>query len=129
MASRVTADLLRDDGWDTAVAACSHVLHVASPLGASGSTRETIIESARGGTLRVLKAAMAAMCSSILSGASVRHRQAGLDPGAGQRPRSTWAICLRSMQCSSRTITTIISTATPSSRSGRRPLCSSCRSV
>jgi len=34
--SVVVADLTHDDGWDAAMAGCDFVLHVASPLGASG---------------------------------------------------------------------------------------------
>jgi nucleoside-diphosphate-sugar epimerase len=52
------ADLTSDDGWRDAVEGCDHVLHVASPLGVSG--QESLIEPARDGTLRVLRAATAA---------------------------------------------------------------------
>jgi dihydroflavonol-4-reductase len=52
------ADLLSDNGWDAAVTGCRHVLHVASPLGANSATAEQIIETAVGGTLRVLAAAV-----------------------------------------------------------------------
>jgi nucleoside-diphosphate-sugar epimerase len=52
------ADLLADNGWDEAMQGCCHVLHVASPLGATAATPEQMIETARGGTLRVLAAAV-----------------------------------------------------------------------
>jgi nucleoside-diphosphate-sugar epimerase len=55
--SSVIADLTRDEGWDAAVAGCDYVLHVASPLGVAGDDRDTMIETARGGALRVLRAA------------------------------------------------------------------------
>jgi len=50
------ADLTRDHGWDEAMAACEYVLHVASPLTASGD-EDAIITAAHEGTLRVLAAA------------------------------------------------------------------------
>src|SRR5262245_15135816 len=55
------ADLTRDDGWDAAVAGCDYVLHVASPLGADGRAQpDALIDAARDGTMRVLRAAKAA---------------------------------------------------------------------
>jgi len=52
------ADLTEDEGWDTAMAGCDYVLHVASPLGGD-ATRDldALIAPARDGTLRVLRAA------------------------------------------------------------------------
>jgi dihydroflavonol-4-reductase len=52
----VQADLASDDGWDDAVRDCSHVLHVASPLGGDGASFEQLVGPARDGTLRVLRA-------------------------------------------------------------------------
>jgi dihydroflavonol-4-reductase len=54
----VEADLLDGAGWDAAMAGCRYVLHVASPLGMAEATEEAMIETARGGTLRVLGAAV-----------------------------------------------------------------------
>jgi dihydroflavonol-4-reductase len=54
----VAADLTADDGWAEAVRGCEYVLHVASPLGIDGST--ALVEPARDGTLRVLRAAVVA---------------------------------------------------------------------
>jgi nucleoside-diphosphate-sugar epimerase len=51
------ADLTRDDGWDAAMWGCDFVLHVASPLGAGGESAQSLIDAAREGTLRVLRAA------------------------------------------------------------------------
>lgn len=54
------ADLTRDTGWDGAVSGCDHVLHIASPLGREApKDRDALVEAARGGALRVLKAAVA----------------------------------------------------------------------
>ena len=55
------ADLTKDDGWDTAMAGCHYVLHVASPLGGKASRDpNALIAPAREGTLRVLRAAVKA---------------------------------------------------------------------
>jgi nucleoside-diphosphate-sugar epimerase len=50
--------MLKDEGWDAAVAGCEYVLHVASPLpvGVPKDEKE-VIGPARAGTLRVLRAA------------------------------------------------------------------------
>ncbi|KAL9097863.1 MAG: hypothetical protein Q9165_000189 [Trypethelium subeluteriae] len=54
----VTADLLKDDGWDDAVKDCTYVHHVASPFPAAAPKHEDeLIRPAREGTLRVLRAA------------------------------------------------------------------------
>jgi dihydroflavonol-4-reductase len=52
------ADLVREQGWDTALVGCDYVLHVASPLGGDVSRDpNALIAPARDGTLRVLRAA------------------------------------------------------------------------
>jgi dihydroflavonol-4-reductase len=51
----VRADLLADDGWETAMAGVERVLHVASPM-----TGADMLTPAREGTVRVLRAAQAA---------------------------------------------------------------------
>ena len=57
----VYADLLRDEGWDQAVAGCDFVLHVASPFPSEAPKDENdLILPAREGTLRVLRAAQKA---------------------------------------------------------------------
>jgi dihydroflavonol-4-reductase len=75
------ADLTRDEGWAEAMAGCSHVAHVASPLplGIVKDPDELIVP-ARDGALRALKAAKAAgvrrfvMTSSIAAVAYGRGR-------------------------------------------------------
>jgi dihydroflavonol-4-reductase len=56
--SFAVADLTADDGWDAALKGVDYVLHVASPLG--GGTADAMTAAARDGTLRVLRAAVAA---------------------------------------------------------------------
>lgn len=52
------ANLERDDGWDDAVSGCDFVMHVASPIPvAAPKTEDKLIVPARGGALRVLRAA------------------------------------------------------------------------
>ncbi|TCC50892.1 NAD-dependent epimerase/dehydratase family protein [Kribbella capetownensis] len=52
------ADLMKDDGWDAAMAGVDYVLHVASPLGdQSAKDPDALIVPARDGALRVLRAA------------------------------------------------------------------------
>ncbi|WP_432884127.1 NAD-dependent epimerase/dehydratase family protein [Kribbella sp. CA-245084] len=54
----VTADLLSDDGWPAAVAGCSEIHHVASPIPfTQPEDPDELIVPAREGTLRVLRAA------------------------------------------------------------------------
>jgi dihydroflavonol-4-reductase len=56
-----SADLGSDAGWSEAVAGCDYVLHVASPLGGGiPGDRQSFVRPARDGTLRVLRAAVAA---------------------------------------------------------------------
>lgn len=77
--SFVVADLRDDAGWEDAVAGCRHILHIASPLGReSPRDRDALVEPARGGTLRVLKAAIAANAERvIMTSAAATARQRG----------------------------------------------------
>lgn len=55
------ADLMQDAGWAEAMAGCSHVVHVASPLPAhKPKSDDELILPARDGALRALRAAKAA---------------------------------------------------------------------
>ena len=55
------ADLMSDAGWAEAMAGCSHVAHVASPLPAAAPKHDDeLIVPARDGALRALRAAKAA---------------------------------------------------------------------
>ena len=62
--SFAVADLTADDGWEAAVKGADYVLHVASPLG--GGTPDAMIAAARGGTLRVLRAAVTAGAKRVV---------------------------------------------------------------
>jgi nucleoside-diphosphate-sugar epimerase len=52
----VTADLMTDDGWPGAMAGCTDIYHVASPM-IQPKDPDEVIAPAREGTLRVLRAA------------------------------------------------------------------------
>jgi dihydroflavonol-4-reductase len=66
------ADLTNDAGWDSAVAGCDYVLHVASPLGGAGSRDpNSLIKPARDGALRVLRAAVKAGVKRVVMTSSV----------------------------------------------------------
>ena len=65
--SFVTADLEKDAGWPEAVAGCTYVLHVASPLPPSVPKHEDeLIVPAREGTRRVLRASRDAQVRRVV---------------------------------------------------------------
>ena len=68
----VAADLTADAGWQAAVDGCDAVLHVASPLG-NDRVRDpdALIAPARDGTLRVLRAAVAAKVKRVVMTSSM----------------------------------------------------------
>ena len=66
------ADLESDAGWETAVAGCAHVLHVASPFPAKQPRDEQdLIRPAVQGTLRVLRVAAAAGVERLVQTSSM----------------------------------------------------------
>lgn len=80
----VVADLTADKGWTEAAAGCRYVLHVASPLGMTGQlSADQLIETARGGTLRVLGAALDAGVERIVltSAANASSPTSYAEPG------------------------------------------------
>jgi nucleoside-diphosphate-sugar epimerase len=76
----LAADLTSDDGWAEAVAGASHVLHVASPFPpAQPKDPDELIVPAREGTLRVLRASLAAGVERIVVTSSVAAVRNGAD--------------------------------------------------
>jgi dihydroflavonol-4-reductase len=70
--SVLAADLLSDGGWEQAVDGCDHVLHVASPFPlVQPKDPDELIVPAREGTLRVLRAALAAGASRVVVTSSI----------------------------------------------------------
>lgn len=74
----VQADLLEDQGWEQAAQGCAYVLHVASPVGTDVPRRqaERLIRPALDGTLRVMKADVAARRRARWKTASLRPLKA-----------------------------------------------------
>jgi nucleoside-diphosphate-sugar epimerase len=85
------ADLTKDEGWDSAVAGCGYVLHVASPLGGDTSRDpNALTPPARDGTLRVLRAAAKAGVKRVVmtSAAAAARPPQGSDVVSDE---SVWA--------------------------------------
>jgi dihydroflavonol-4-reductase len=82
----VAADLMNDQGWAEAVDGCDYVLHVASPFPpAQPKDPDELIVPARDGTLRVLRASLAAGVKRIVLTSSVAAvRNAGPDLSDGR---------------------------------------------
>ena len=78
----VVADLLRDDGWLDAVDGTRYVLHVASPLPVrQPKDANELIEPARDGVLRVLRAARDTGVRRVVQTSSFAAIGYGTDPG------------------------------------------------
>jgi dihydroflavonol-4-reductase len=67
-----TTNLTNDDGWEDAVKGCQYILHVASPFPPQPPKHEDdLIQPAREGTLRVLKAALSANVKRVVMTSSL----------------------------------------------------------
>jgi dihydroflavonol-4-reductase len=86
-----TADLGADAGWLQAMAGCSHVAHVASPLpsGVPLDANELIVP-ARDGALRALRAAQAAGVQRFVMTSSVAAIAYGRGRGVHQFTEADW---------------------------------------
>jgi dihydroflavonol-4-reductase len=82
--SFVAADLLKDEGWMTAMTGCQYVLHIASPMGQGTPKGTDLVGPARGGTLRVLKAAAASGVERVVCTSSGFASQTPAVPGEMQ---------------------------------------------
>ncbi|NDW07271.1 NAD-dependent epimerase/dehydratase family protein [Jiella pacifica] len=68
----VSADLMRDDGWDEAAAGCDLVCHMASPLPLrQPRDRQALVPAAKGGAVRVVEAAARAGARRLVMTSSV----------------------------------------------------------
>ncbi len=85
------ADLSADAGWAEAVAGCSHVAHVASPLpmGVPKDANELIVP-ARDGALRALRAAKAAGVKRFVMTSSVAAISYGRGRGVHRFTEADW---------------------------------------
>ena len=81
----IPADLTRDEGWREAAEGCDYVLHVASPFPPKQpKDPDELIVPAREGTLRVLRASLAAGVKRAVVTSSVAAIR--LSKGASRRP-------------------------------------------
>ena len=87
----VEADLLADAGWSDAVADCRYVLHVASPF-PSREPRDpdALIQPARDGVVRVLRAAAAGGVERVVQTSSVVAVMRSNRPDAEPRTEADW---------------------------------------
>ncbi len=75
-------DLLKDDGWDSAMQDCEYVLHVASPFSMTNPKDENdMIKPAKEGTLRTLKSAKKAGVKRVVITSSIVAMAAHLKKG------------------------------------------------
>lgn len=85
------ADLTSDAGWAEAMAGCSHVAHVASPLPTDAPKHEDeLIVPARDGALRALKAAKAAGIKRFVMTSSMAAIAYGHGPGKSVFTEADW---------------------------------------
>jgi len=85
------ADLTSDAGWDAAMAGCSHVAHVASPLpGRPVKDPDELIVPAREGALRALRFAKAAGVARFVMTSSVAAVAYGRGRGVHNFTEADW---------------------------------------
>ncbi|MGO9489702.1 MAG: NAD-dependent epimerase/dehydratase family protein [Solirubrobacteraceae bacterium] len=91
----LAADLMADEGWADAVEGCTYVLHVASPFPpAQPKDPDDLILPARDGTLRVLRASLAAGVERVVvtsSVAAVRNEKDGALQGKRELTEEDWS--------------------------------------
>jgi dihydroflavonol-4-reductase len=79
----VAADLTADEGWDTAAAGCEEIHHVASPIpAAQPDNPDELVDAARGGTVRALRAARGAGARRVVLTSSFAAVGYSPKPGA-----------------------------------------------
>lgn len=85
------AELMSDKGWAEAVAGCTHVAHVASPIPAQAPRHEDdLIVPAREGTLRALRFARDAGVTRFVQTSSTAAVIYGVDRGTYTFDESRW---------------------------------------
>jgi dihydroflavonol-4-reductase len=87
----LAADLTRDDGWPEAVESCDYVLHVASPFPPKQpKDPDELIQPAREGTLRVLRAGLDAGVKRIVVTSSIAAIRLSKDAAARPLNEGDW---------------------------------------
>ncbi len=85
------ADLTSDAGWDTAVAGCDYVLHVAAPVGVHAPRDPNVlIVPTRDGALRVLRAACRAQVQRVVMTSAIEACRPPLISPDGVSDESRW---------------------------------------
>jgi nucleoside-diphosphate-sugar epimerase len=85
------ADLMDDAGWADAMAGCTHVAHLASPLpSASPKNEDDLIGPARDGALRALRFAKEAGVQRVVMTSSMAAIGYGVDRGEYTFDESRW---------------------------------------
>ena len=89
--SVVAADLTADAGWDAAVAGCSHVLHIAAPVGVDAPRDpDELIVPTRDGALRVLRAACRAGVGRVVMTSAIEACRPPLASPDGVSDETRW---------------------------------------
>jgi nucleoside-diphosphate-sugar epimerase len=92
----VHADLSADSGWAEAVDGCDYVMHVASPFPKeTPKSDDEVVRPAVDGTLRVLRAAVAAGVRRVVLTSSISAIASG-HAGGGARTEADWSVVDRS---------------------------------
>jgi dihydroflavonol-4-reductase len=87
-----TAELMQDDGWAEAAAGARYVLHVASPFPPGPPEHEDqLIVPARDGTVRVLRASVAARVERVVITSSAAAIAYGPEPPGGIYTENDWS--------------------------------------
>ena len=127
------ADLNADAGWAEAMAGCSHVAHVASPLPASvPKDANELIVPARDGALRALRAAKAAGVKRVVMTSSVAAISYGRGRGVHHFTEADWTDASQpgiSAYIQSKTIAERAARAWVAAEGGAMEFCSICPSV
>ena len=89
--SFVTLDLMKDEGWDEAFDGADYVIHVASPVPSQTPKHEDdIIEPARQGAMRALKAASGAGVKRLVLTSSIAAIMYGHEKGKTHFNEEDW---------------------------------------
>ncbi|MEM8918945.1 MAG: NAD-dependent epimerase/dehydratase family protein [Pseudomonadota bacterium] len=85
------ADLMHDEGWAAAMAGCTHVAHIASPIAAATPKHEDdLIVPAREGALRALRFASEAGVKRFVQTSSMAAVAYGMDRGEKTFDENDW---------------------------------------
>ncbi len=85
------ADLTSDEGWDSAVAGCEYVLHIAAPVGVEAPRDPNVlIVPTRDGALRVLRAACRAGVNRVVMTSAIEACRPPMTSPDSMIDETTW---------------------------------------